>query len=581
MFGHPDRSACLIFSFQTIDPGPLLKMISAVLEVWDTSADLESIPMHWSFPACTLESRTGTDTRLVPVIKERLAAGAVTLLPRGYSGAPHIVLLSGDVKRDLQWAITNPWHSGIGDIFDGHETIVFPTSPDAHRESVWSHYDSGSNNLLLEFYDRTLGTTLFIHRTEKESWILPLIRYPAEKRALSSHFKRWPSAGVINIDLYPWVKPDHIVSHVHDLREFLELGVSFRRLTDAVKAQGSIGRSALLSIPVISAPSAEAGRSTTGYSGTEVSASAKSLATGKIDGRQNRAITRERLCAAGGAVLLETPPPARRAVPGAIERTLIADMFGSVSIFNGDISIRFEEGQLAGISLGNAPVLCGRAMSSYYIEEIRCDFANSGAFSFDGEGCHGLRATQTIQGKRIIRNGSVVRDFFVLDGESSLFVSTICRRPTISRGVKIEAWACFELPVFELTHSSFIEVETRALDGEKSALDLTGCDGEFLFAGNAFRLRNSEFAVCITYPKSGHDIIRLLPVRITTSGRKSIISMSPGGCYHPAPGECYSGFADHTVFAIDVQAADNDTFPEVGSAVYSETGPLWHHLTAE
>jgi hypothetical protein len=584
-----DCSVCLVISLQTEEPGPLLKIFSTVLDAWAARPELSSVPVHWSFPACALESRTGSETRLVPVLKERLAPGRDMLLPRGYSAAPHTLLLSDDIRRDIEWAVANPWQSGIKDLFNKSDPIVFPASPDIFRGSARSIYETEFDSLLLEFYNPASGSAGFLLKEQsidQAARFLTLFHYSVDeqnikglRRALPKHFKTSPGVAVIRVDVYTGTTPERIASNFSMLGEILSLDIEYQRLAEISKPSVPVGERSMGTIPVLSTPSDVFGRSSAGYSRAEINARVRSVGAGKKTRRPNRSTTKQRLKAATQGSPPQALPQGEPGSAGIADRTLIADMFGTVSLFDRDVSIRFDEGQLTGIMVRDEPVLCGKPASSYYIEESgRYDFANDGAFSFEGENFHGLRASQSIRGSGIAGKGSVVRDFFFLDGENSLFVSTVCVRPIFIQETRIQTWACFELPLFEFNQTAAVSIESKTLDGEKSFTDLTGYLGDYLFTGNAFRLQSANYSIFITYPETELNMFHLLPIRIERTGRKTIVSISPGGCYLPASSERYSGYADHTVFAIDVKEAGTATYPKVRSDVFAETGPPWYRF---
>ena len=352
-------------------------------------------------------------------------------------------------------------------------------------------------------------------------------------------------------------------------------GAAIQNLTEIPIPAVPAETGALGAVPAPSTPADICRRASAGYRG-----SSESLRAGEKARRQSRAAVRERLRGAAPNCSPRPVVPSEPGKPGIFERTLIADMFGTVSLFDHDLSARFEEGRMTGITLGDRPALCGRPVSSYYIEDNhRYDFTRDGAFSFEGENIHGLRAYQSIRGNGVIREGSVVYDFFFLGGESSLFISTVCDRPRFSPDTFIERWATLELPLFEFSRSEAVSIEAKAPDGELSRTDLPGCRGSYLFAGTAFRVSNGRFSVFITYPESELKIFHILPVVIERPGKKTILSISPGGCYLPSSSGRYTGFADHTVFAIDIQESDTDVYPRVGSKVFSQTGPPWCRFT--
>jgi hypothetical protein len=253
-------------------------------------------------------------------------------------------------------------------------------------------------------------------------------------------------------------------------------------------------------------------------------------------------------------------------------------MSGNVSLVSHDLTATFEQGKLAGMSKQNVAVIANRTASSYYSAAgVRCDFIHDGAFSFEGERVHGLRTALTIDGVIAVKPGSIVRDYLFMDGERALIVSTTCAFPVFKEATYIDTWAPLEIYLFDQRRSVALLVETRAIDGEKYTVDLAGKIGTYLFSGNAFKISNGEHAVYITFPESTKVIFHQLPVNIVKNGTKNLVSISPGGCYLAASSASYSGYASHTVFAIDIQTTGTERAPSVAPHIFLETGKPWCH----
>ncbi|MBN1685647.1 MAG: hypothetical protein JW852_03285, partial [Spirochaetales bacterium] len=526
---------------------------------------MDGIPVHWCFPACVFDDENGIEPQFDRMLKRRQALGTDMLLPRGYSAAPHTHLLRNDILRDLQWAIHNPWHPGAREMYADKLPVIFPANPDWSRENTREIYTTWADRLLLELVDAATGGACYVLRYPKETpRLLAVHRVPdcisdrrnSVKKAVQ-RLKRSAFPLALHITAAETDPPGRVSEQLDGLLSLLP-AAAFGSI-DELPAQSSREEPKWRTVPVPCTPADLKRLQENGYGRTEISASSRSLQTRKRSSVPARAITRQRLRALAPGESDKAERDRDAGDIGIIERTLIADMSGEISLCDGDVCARFEEGRLSSVFRGEQAVICEKPVSSYYmIENLRCEFTNHGAFSFESEHVHGLRTSQTIRGSGIVQEGRVVRDYFFIEDEPGLFISTVYVFPVFEQGVLVQKWAPFELPLFGYHPDEEIAVESKAPDGERSVVELTDSAGCFCVAGNAFRLKKGNHVVDITYPEDDSGVFRQLPVRIEKNGRKAHVSITPEGCYAPVPGKRFSGFAVHSVFTIDVQTGGSE-----------------------
>jgi hypothetical protein len=282
MYRSGNQNVCVFLSFFSGTPSSLLATLAPFIEELGSRRNLESVPVHWCFPACALESRAGSQARLVPMLRGKLASGRDLLLLRGYSAVPHSLLLSGDVRRDLEWAVLNPWKSGISDIFAEIKPVVFPSCPDWQRESTREIYDSFKDPLLIELINGTTENRWYVlKRADGTVRRLVLYEYtsPAQKdkqwrRDLLRQAKKstYPIALQICADDRGGL--EDIAGLLFALEELRRSGIDFKNVTE-LKSSDSVDEAVWRNIPAPSVPSSLHQRMIFGYSRTEISASAR------------------------------------------------------------------------------------------------------------------------------------------------------------------------------------------------------------------------------------------------------------------------------------------------------------------
>jgi hypothetical protein len=98
-------------------------------------------PLTWVLCAgATLEKRSEEADKLVAEIKARMANIGDSVIPAGYSGAPHPLLGLSELERELEWSLRNPWGSGLADVFKKTPGMMIPTAADFSRDRSRSLY---------------------------------------------------------------------------------------------------------------------------------------------------------------------------------------------------------------------------------------------------------------------------------------------------------------------------------------------------------------------------------------------------------------------------------------------------------
>ena len=510
------------------------------------------------------------------------------ILPRGYSGADHRLLLREDIQRDLNWSVTNQWGSGIQDLYPNSNIVVFPRYPDRVRSSIRSLYEECRHSLLLSCGERGNGTEEFLLRAANNTYTrLAGIQITkssrSKRRALIRRAGKSPIPSVIHIPIDDTFTPE--IAEM--LSALAESNISYANLTSVFSdVQGTIGEAQFPESsgnPFFGLHASAAsmyGRQNSGYTRGELSAGSRNYRAGSSEAISDNATTRRRLTTmADDPKHSDSGDRISEEIEFA-ERVLIADMSGLVSLDDHDITARFDAGSLVDILYRGNPAMCPqRALSYYIVGSRRNEFLMRGTFSFDGVGVHGLRATQGIGGEGVAREGRVVTDYFFMENCSSLIVSMVVVYPEFMPGVVVESWAPFELPVFTYGRSEEVTVEAKLLDGEKYQLDLSEPKRAYTLSGNGFCFKNADYAMFIVYPESESNHMQLLPVKLRRLGRKRVLVASIGGSYSPIDGSQFNGYSSHTVVAIDIQKAEHCRYPIIRSDICGEAGRPWYRYS--
>ena len=588
--GRP-KQVSVVISIPTHSTKLLLEIVTNCLEEMNRFEGLGDVPLHWSFPTRALETEDTFASRLVPLLRGRIVSSRDLLLPLGYSATPHSLLFPEDIQRDLDWAATNPWGSGIADIYPRAGFVLFPNSPDWLRGNVQSTYETEKNALLLRFYDETDRRSYYFLKTNT---LLSLdgIHLNGVPKGLRQHLLRSnrtsPRPALVVVEPVAKFSPDSIRYAFESIAASIHPKIEFRNLNELEVRDGALhgvvpgtlipgkySSGMALAHTASTAPAEACSREMSGYSRSQISASIRNIRSGLNDPLSSDAQTRDRL------VSLSSVDGAgkhkgsyRRPDVAPKDRTLIADMSGLVTLEGQELSAEFDDGHLTNLRLRGTPALCGAAAdSSFTIEgSERQQATSAGAFSFEGDRTHGLRSSQTLDGAGAAEAGSIVVDYFFMEGYRSLLISMSCVFPVLEPGIRLDSWSCFEMPIFTFPRGGSVRVESRLLNGEKYSIELSRSEVDYVVPGNSFCFRNDSHSVFVVLPETERNPLQLLPVRVARNGRKYMVLMNPGGSYQPTEGSDLSGYAMRMVIALDVQDNSAERYPVIRSDIYSETG---------
>jgi hypothetical protein len=143
--------------FAIADSGQPCNRAGRFLEEIERLEAEHPIPIFWNFPAApVLGQRSGICAKLVSSIQRRVRAGKDRIVPAGFTGAPHPLLLPDELERELRWCFRNPWFPAATNLFAAQPEVVLPVYPQPHAESRTMAYSSHGF--------RTIGIPIPLHR---------------------------------------------------------------------------------------------------------------------------------------------------------------------------------------------------------------------------------------------------------------------------------------------------------------------------------------------------------------------------------------------------------------------------------
>ncbi|HUX22158.1 MAG TPA: hypothetical protein VMW69_13030, partial [Spirochaetia bacterium] len=124
-----------------------VRLVASIERSLDAAEDISQIALNWNYPLHTLFS--DSSSRAESVINRLKERGADRQIPMGFSGAYHGLLSPEELKKELEWALKNPWGEDMKTNFRLDPDAIFPSSVDLVRPALRRLY-TGHPPLLVE-----------------------------------------------------------------------------------------------------------------------------------------------------------------------------------------------------------------------------------------------------------------------------------------------------------------------------------------------------------------------------------------------------------------------------------------------
>ncbi len=327
--------------------GPTADRVSTLCGILSVSG--VEAPVLWSAPAAELAAITcrSQPEALHPLI-DRLERCGDRIAPMGLAGADHCALLIDEIRRDLEWSISNPWSTGTADTLDLRPVALCPIADPFRPEA-----DSLYRNHPLPVIRVSAEARRVI--AASPDGVQPVVAgsrlaRPVTAGALHRAIRRSARAAAGNAASAPgvivWAEPWLDASALRELIGAFASLVEHNRIRPA--------------IPALTGESTASDRAEFAVRGavaipTRVAACAGARRLiGLRSGRASRLRTRRVLEAAGrpGAHI---PQPAdedsARRTPPAYRRDFIASMLGTAVIAGDQIAIAVADGRYCGVAV--------------------------------------------------------------------------------------------------------------------------------------------------------------------------------------------------------------------------------------
>lgn len=603
MINRQEREVYLVVAVRSAEAGALDDVVGTVLEDLRKHPELETIPVHWHLPSVALEQFDRTYPRTHSTLRMRLATGDM-LLPSGFGGGSHVLLLPEDVVCETEWAFSNPWGSGVADVFETPDRVIMPTVTDWWRVSVRKIYTTGRTVCLLE--SRPPGRSpnaCRIHVVGGKGTLaeLPVIhQYADGGAALLRALKRCTStrAGgamvVATKDSLPRLLASlsRVPKHKRRVRIVSLRGMLRRLSAETTLGSQRMGRSRnsneLLhqrdrrcGIRASATPIDHFRLSGVGYSRDAINESLRRARSGEGTAGCDRNKSSARRLLLGTSPFAETasrmesgPPPLSQ------ERVLIADMNGSVVLEDESMSAYFTSGRLSGMEIEGTRINLEYPAQTFFRVDgrmYRC--VPAGAYSFEGDGTRGLRSRLVTDIAGTDRPTTVIVDHIFAEGYPHLFISVDVTYPPLSSEQMVNAFALFEMSIRTRVSArdTASEVRARYPNGEYADGAQIEEDGSRIYYGTSFTVTPDadNTHIFVAFPETESTRIHRLSVRRSGRLRRPILRLNPGGSYGSYAGDCFRGIREHVLLAVGGGSGKSSRILPPSTDILDRVGRPW------
>jgi hypothetical protein len=534
--------------------------------------ETQRLPLHWSFGVRgLLESQSRAITNVITEIKTRRKSRGDRLLPAGFQGAVHPLLLPEELTRELQWCSRNPWFPAMKEVFGEQPQMILPLHADMLREAAARCYSSQGFGVLV--------VPVPLWRLDPQAAGADT----ASGDAMSTRRRPpWPGWGPLGglvllpaLSVPPSTPPSMLARLLARLMTPLLLLLIELDGPDAQAATlqrgwlaavlHALGEGHALSFPslqpeLLQGPSSpDAGRP----SGADPLLQDACLQLPRWRWALDRAEAlrgQRRKTAADYRAILQTlagaPAPhdeeGRHTAARQGPKVVSASMSGLVSLPGESFEATFSGGCLSGLRYRGRQLLCGRPGRSYVVVgNSRCTLQTESAFSFEREGERGLVAVLVGQPPGASGSMRVEVEAYFRERQPELALSVTARYPEWEEGLWLQQLVPFELPLYELEHQETLPLEVAFGDGTHLREALPAREQTLLLHGNRFTFARGAPGLYLEFP--GERGPAPLQLRTGRARRRYLLSVNPMGSYLPQPARGYSGLEDHVYLRIGLE----------------------------
>lgn len=494
------------------------------------------LPLHWNFavkPVLEKQSRNMTD--LLGEIKRRIKHRQDRIVPGGFTGSPHPLMLPEELERELLWCYKNPWFPGLNKLFDMDPDFILPAYPDLLAEAAASVYSRQGF--------RVIGVPISLFRLKPRS--------AGRRKTYFEPFAN-PAYTIAGSRSKVLLQPVVVVRSVDEMSEAISLGKINNLFVVFDSGAGMLGplielltrhrkvdflsfhekKRKPLTTPVDPTYLLNFVEPHGGHDEQAVWAQVESLREKKRKTNKQLCIILESLAGANPDNGLKGNKATVEAVRDELEITNVS-MAGSVALVGAAVQATFVEGRFSNLVKGGTGLLAGKPSQSFLtVGAKRVDLRTESAFSFERGGQTGLRSTLSArigEESQLIR---VVLDHYFEGDEPMLRLDIGVHYPLIPNTLLYES-APLEICLYSFTQDDSLLIEAELANGMRYSEAVPHQEMLKRLHGKKFRIVKQDTAVQLTSAPAYKTRTEQIEFQVRKRRGGYLLFANLGGSYLP------------------------------------------------
>ncbi len=594
----------------------LFKIIEGCFAFLNSNTLFKSNPVLWNLPVHLLTENLDTRKQdILTHLRHRMETVGDKVLPKGYSGAFHSLLVMDELEDEVSWVYENPWsdRKTIEETVELLPRFMMPSDIDFFRPEFRGYYHNSVFNWIVapslptdSLFRGTLTTIM-----GNDQLTLPCLFLPA-------HVKK--NEAISPRLLLQQPVPLFIVAECSSVH----ITTTLEQLTESFKKLAKKGHSIRITNDILSHKKERSGTaaSVTG----ESSSKTKMQSVPYIDfpvpiiphtpaDRLNRCIAfkkryqlslreyeasspsakeevKQILLALAGVTPVELSEHEAKQVSlqEPEQRNFIANMPGDTLLNESYYQVELSGGRFRNIIIEGEPHLVGKQIQSYLHINEPMQFEQLTSFSFESnEDERGLREILELQQSSESGNpktepvfqkqGKLVIDYLFCGDFPYLIISLFSYYPVFRSVTSVSGLAVFELPLFEFHKNDAVRLQAVYPGGKSYTCFISPHEQEIDFPGSQFFFTHGDTTFMLLFPELQQKSIEILPVKVVKDKHRFLLYINPRGSYRSCSSSLVSGIEEHVVFMVAAGNTDTLNPGRLSETVLTKLPPNWSRKT--
>ncbi len=489
---------------------------------------------------------------LLGEIKRRIKQQQDKIVPGGFTGSPHPLMLPEELERELLWCYKNPWFPGLNKLFDMDPDFILPVYPDLLAEASALVYS-------LQGF-RVIGVPISLFRLKRRS--------AGRRRTYFEPFAD-PAYTIAGSRSKILLQPVVVVRSVDEMSEAISMGktntlfVLFDPWQGRIRADqplaGTLGPLIELfarhrKIDFLSFHEKKRNPLTAPVEPTELLSfveprdrleegtawdQIESLRRKKRETNKQLCIILESLAGAGPNTTLKSSKTTGEIGKDELEITNVS-MAGSVTLIGASVQATFVEGRFTNLVKGETEVLAGKPAQSFLtVGAKRVELQTESAFAFERDGQTGLRSALSARIGEGLQPIRVILDYYFEGDDPTLFLKIAVHYPSIPVGLLYEN-APLEICLYSFTQNDSLLIETELSKGVRYSEALPHQEVLKRVYGKKFRITKGDTALQLIAAPAYKTRTEQIEFRVRKRRGGYLLFANLGGSYLPQTAESVS-----------------------------------------